>query len=64
MYMVLQKKVCVRSVRLFYDKGDKLLKENLVTQYPSWRLFGDGCVFLICKVFAVNLALGFSLFFF
>ena len=27
MYMVLQKKVCVRSVRLFYDKGDKLLKE-------------------------------------
>ena len=27
MYMVLQKKVCVRSVRLFYDKGGKLLKE-------------------------------------
>ena len=27
MYMVLQKKVCVRSVRLFYDKGGKLLED-------------------------------------
>ena len=28
MYTVLQKKVCVRSVRLFYDKGGKLSKER------------------------------------